>query len=169
MEVTLGAERWFGLPPGPPCTERNSLRGLQNFISWEGGFAGACHPWKPAAGGTARPLAQDRRAATARLVRGLCQTSSPGSPALHGGFVKETTQLPPSVPENKTAPLCASDLPSARPPRPSSLSSRNGEAVRPALWEPRACVLMSCPHLRSSHPIPGMLLPPCGKGLPLGS
>ena len=169
MDKTLWAERWSGLPPAPLHAGRNSPRELQSFIFGEGGFAGACHPWKPASRGTARPLARDRRTAPARLVHGLCQASSPSSPTLHGGFVKETTQLPPSVPENKTAPLCANDLPSARPPPRPPCQGEMERQSYPLCGNPGRRVLMSCRHLRASHPIPGMLLPPCGKGLPLGS
>lgn len=79
-------------------------------------------------------------AVPASLLRGLCQASSPSSFTLHGGFVKgtirhseETTQLPPSLPENKTAPLCANDPPSAWPPPcQGEVERRTG----PALWEP---------------------------------
>lgn len=111
-------------------------------------------------------------AVPASLLRGLCQASSPSSFTLHGGFVKgtirhseETTQLPPSLPENKTAPLCAND-----PPLPGRLPAkgkwRGGRA--PLCGNPGDGVLMSCPQLQAEHAVPGMLLPPCGKGLSLG-
>lgn len=111
-------------------------------------------------------------AVPASLLRGLCQASSPSSFTLHGGFVKgtirhseETTQLPPSLPENKTAPLCAND-----PPLPGRLPAkgkwRGGRA--PLCGNPGDGVLMSCPQLQAEHAVPEMLLPPCGKGLSLG-
>lgn len=87
----------------------------------------------------------------------------------------DTLRGPPSflpVSQRTKPPLCVpTTSPSARPPPAiSSLPRGNGEAVRPTLCgNPGASVLMSCPQLQAKLSVPGMLLPPCGKGLSLGS
>ena len=83
-----------------------------------------------------------------------------------------TTQLPPGSPrEQNSLSVCQRPPPLPGPLQPPcSLPRGNGEAVRPTLCgNPRAGVLMSCPQLRASLSVPGILLPPCGRRRPLGS
>ena len=111
--------------------------------------------------------------------RGLCQARLSQQPRAawwfcqgHNSTLRGPPSFLPGLPENKTASLCASDLPPLPGPLqpPCSLPRGNGEAVRPTLCgNPRAGVLMSCPQLRASLSVPGILLPPCGRRLPLGS
>lgn len=142
MEVTLEEGREVPAPSGP-AVSRTELPEENTDPRLLGGRL--CRSLSPLETGIMRNCqassqrglglcARGGPAVPASLLRGLCQASSPSSFTLHGGFVKgtirhseETTQLPPSLPENKTAPLCANDplCPAASLPRGS------GEAVRP--------------------------------------
>lgn len=106
------------------------------------------------------------------VLSGPLSGGSPGSPALHGGFVKgtiphpETTQLPPSPGERgcRSAPA-ASALPG--PSAPSG--QREARCRGRACGNPGRGVRRACPQRQAKRWQPGELLPPCGKGLSPGA
>lgn len=124
-----------------------------------------------------RPLCPGWTGSPCRLLQGLCQAGSPSSPTLRGGFVQgtirhseETTQLPTSLPENKTVPLCANDLPLCQAPscHPSPCQGEIERQSGQLCGNPRDGVLMSCPSWRPNTLSLGRCCHPVAS-LPLGS
>lgn len=164
---------------------RNSRRMPQTNLLWEGGFRRPItprnkHPEKlPGRRGPGLCVHPGYRQPLPVSSEAFVRPGSPSSPALHGGFVKGTirhsegtTQLPPGSPrEQNRLSVCQRPPPLPGPFQlPCSLPRGNGEAVRPTLCgNPRAGALMSCLQLQARLSVPGILLPPCGRGLSLGS
>lgn len=165
-----------------PSVSRTEARRPQTYIFWEG----VCHPWKPpsweppqASSGRGRGLCAwadqqplpvssegfclaglSRQCRTARrFCAGHNSTLWGDHPA--SSWVSQRIKLPLCVPMTS---------PSARPPSilrlPAKGNQRGSQAV--ALWEPWGCCAKELSPARTD-PVPGVLLPPCGRGLSPGS